>query len=132
MEFFQNLSVFVGRLCIGSLYVWAAIAKLANWKGTVTYMKSKQLPLTFLLLPMAVLMQLSGGALIALGYYTRIGALILICFTIPAAIKMHNFWNVSGEMRTIEKTLFMKDVAIVGALLILLAFGPGHFSFDGS
>ncbi|MCI0382361.1 MAG: DoxX family protein [Chlamydiae bacterium] len=131
MDFWQNLFILISRLCIASLYIWAASAKLANWRGTIAYMQSKNFPLIVLSLPIAIILQIGGGVLVALGFYTRVGALILILFTIPATIKMHDFWNLSGEMRTIEKTFFMKDVAIIGGLLLLLIFGPGNLSING-
>lgn len=82
------------------------------------------------MLPTAIILQIVGGLSLLLGIYCRLGALILIIFTIPAMIKMHNFWQVDETMRTIEKTFFMKDVAIVGGLVALSILGSGIFSID--
>jgi len=130
MDLLQNLIILISRMCICSLYLWAAWAKILDWKGTILYMRSKQFPLISLMLPIAIVMQIAGGGALFLGFYCRLGALILIAFTLPAMIKMHNFWRVDGDMRLIEKTFFMKDIAIIGGLLAILASGPGFFSVD--
>ncbi len=130
MDFLQNFLVLLSRICICSIYLWAGWAKIADWKGTIAYMKSKNFPWISLMLPAAIIFQIAGGLSLLLGIYCRLGALLLIIFTIPAMIKMHNFWQVDDTMRTIEKTLFMKDIAIVGGLLAIFILGPGIFSLD--
>lgn len=130
MELLQNLIILISRICISSLYLWAAGAKVLNWKGTIAYMQSKNFPLISLMLPAAILLQTAGGISLLLGLYCRLGALILIVFTIPAMIKMHNFWQERDAMKVTEKTFFMKDVAIVGGLLLISILGAGTFSLD--
>ena len=82
------------------------------------------------LLPAAILIQIVGGLTVFLGFQTRIGALLLIVFVIPTAIKMHDFWNVKGDARTTEKTMFMKDMAVLGGLVVFLITGAGRFAFN--
>lgn len=127
MEVLQNLLLLLGRICLSAVFLWAGTAKLLNWKGTVEYMKMKGMPTS--LLPAAVLLQIVGGVSVLLGYQARIGAALLIVFLIPAAVKMHNFWDVTGPEKVTEKTLFMKDVATLGGLLLILAWGAGRFAF---
>ena len=130
MDFLQNFLVLLSRICICSIYLWAGWAKIADWKGAIAYMESKNFPLIPLMLPAAIILQIVGGLSLLLGIYCRLGAIILIIFTIPAMIKMHNFWHVDDNMRTLEKTLFMKDVAILGGLLAISILGAGIFSLD--
>lgn len=128
MELFQTLMILIARICLSSFFLWEGVANVWNWKGTVEYMKSKNVPSS--ILPAAVILQLVGGLSVLLGYQARIGAVLLIVFIIPAAIKMHDFWKVPDAERITQKTLFMKDVAILGGLLLLLATGAGHFAFN--
>jgi putative oxidoreductase len=67
---------------------------------------------------------------VLLGFEARVGALLLIVFVIPAAIKMHDFWNLQGDARTTEKTMFMKDMAVLGGLVLFLITGAGRFAFN--
>jgi putative oxidoreductase len=121
MNSLQPLFFFLGRFLISAVFLWAATEKIFNWKTTQVYLQAKRVPFSRALLPLAVAMQLFGGFSLLFNYHIRLGTFLLIVFLIPAAIKMHGFWTVSGEERAIEKTLFMKDVAILGGLLFLLA-----------
>jgi putative oxidoreductase len=128
MAVFNDLLILVARILISSLFLWAGAAKVVHWKGSAEYMQSKKMPTS--LLPAAILLQLVGGLSVLLGFEARVGALLLIVFVIPAAIKMHDFWNLQGDERTTQKTMFMKDVAVLGGLLLLLVTGAGRFAFN--
>jgi putative oxidoreductase len=128
MELFQTLMILIARICLSSYFLWEGVSNVWNWKGTAEYMKSKNMPSS--ILPAAVILQIVGGLSVLLGYQARIGAVLLIVFIIPAAIKMHDFWRASAPERITQKMLFMKDVAILGGLLLLLATGAGHFAFN--
>ncbi len=128
MDFITTILMLLARLCLSAAFLWAAVDKIIHWHASAEYMHSKRIPLVPLMLPLAVAMQALGGLSLFLGYHSHLGALLLILFTAPAAVKMHDFWNLSGEERLIEKTLFMKDLAILGGLLVVLALGVGHYS----
>lgn len=130
MEVIKDLAILVARICISSVFIWAAFEKLINWSGTVDYVKQKNIPYAALALPLAIAIQIFGGLSLLLGYQIRIGALILILFIVPAAIRFHDFWNLEGSVRTLEKTLFMKDVAIFGSLIMILVMGGGRFCLN--
>ncbi len=128
MAVFNDLLILVARIFISSLFLWAGATKVVHWKGSVEYMHLKKMPTS--LLPAAILMQIIGGLSVLLGFEARVGALLLIVYMIPAAIKMHDFWNVQGDARTTEKTMFMKDMAVLGGLLLFLITGAGRFAFN--
>jgi putative oxidoreductase len=127
MEFLDNLVMLIARILISAGFLWGAAATLRNWHATAEHMKSKNLPSS--LLPASVALQIIGGLSVLLGFEARVGAVLLIVFLIPTTVKMHDFWNVQGPERVIEKALFMKDGAILGGLLLILAMGAGHFAF---
>jgi putative oxidoreductase len=129
-EFFKDLAILIGRICISASFLWAALEKLFHWKGAAEYMRMKRVPYIWIALPSAIIMQIIGGLSLLLGIYTRVGAVILILFIVPAAIQAHSFWRVEGHERMNEKSFFMKDVAIFGALLLLLVLGSGRFAFS--
>ena len=128
MDAFANLLVLVARIFISSFFLWASMKKVMNWTSTVAYMQTKKVPGA--LVPAAMLLQIVGGLSVLLGFEARIGALLLIVFIIPAAWKLHDFWNVAETEKVSQKSLFMKDVAILGGLLLLLATGAGRFALN--
>ena len=80
-------------------------------------------PLLGYLIP--VIVEVGGGVLLIVGFQTRIVALILAFFTLAAALAFHNKFADQNEM-----IHFLKDIAIVGGLLQVAAFGPGSVSLD--
>ncbi len=129
MSFIENLLVLIGRICISGLFFWSAAERLTNWSATIAYMKSKKVPQVSIILPISIVIQILGALLVLLGYNVRFGALLLIILIVLSVLRFHKFWEIQGHERAIEKAFFMKDLAIVGGLLILLALGGGHFGF---
>jgi len=130
MNPFQSLAALLGRICIGILFFWAGWTKIMDIEGTMSYMVSKQMPMVEFFLPAAIAMQNLGALSLIMGFLTRWGAALLIIFIVPASILFHNFWNLEGAVQLTEKIMFMKDVGVLGGLLLILAFGPGKYSID--
>lgn len=130
MRLYQSFLALLGRICMGILFFWAGWEKLMNLEGTMGYMASRQMPMVHFFLPAAIALQIVGSLSLITGYKARWGAALLILFIIPAAMIFHDFWNLQGQERYIEKIMFMKDVAILGGLMMVVAFGPGKWSVD--
>jgi putative oxidoreductase len=128
MAVFHDLLLLVARILIGALFLWSGATAAIHWKGSTQHMQLKKLPTS--LLPAAILLQIVGGLSVLLGYEARVGALLLIVFVIPSAIKMHDFWNTEGDAKMTQKTLFMKEMAVLGGLLVFLVTGAGSFAFN--
>ena len=113
-----------GRLLIAALFILSGIGKIAA-PGTIEgYIASAGLPAPLLGYLIAVI-EVGGGVLLIVGFQTRIVALILAAFTLAAALAFHNRFADPNEM-----IHFFKDIAIVGGLLQVAAFGLGSVSFD--
>lgn len=128
MGFIADFILLLARVCIGVAFLWSAVDKISNYRAAVSYMMSKRIPKVSLVLPIAIVVQMLGGISILLGFQAHIGALLLIIYTIPTAYFMHDFWRMSGDSRAIEKMIFLKDVATLGGLLVILALGVGTFA----
>jgi putative oxidoreductase len=71
-----------------------------------------------------------GAIAIATGFLTRIASLGLILFMIPTTLIFHAFWNAEGPEHLQQMVNFMKNLAIIGGLAVVMAQGPGRFSID--
>jgi len=119
-----------GRILIAVIFLLSGFGKLGNWSGTEAMMASKGLPFVSLLLPLAVLFELGGGLSVLLGFKARHGAIALILFLIPVTLVFHDFWAVQGPQRQMQMINFLKNVAIMGGLAYVVAFGAGSLSID--
>ncbi|MGL4500648.1 MAG: DoxX family protein [Planktothrix sp.] len=115
----------IGRTFLATIFIHAAINKIFDFAPTQTMMTEKGLPLAGILLGGTIVFQILGGLSLVLGYKTRLGAWLLILFLIPATVIFHNFWDVPSE-----KIAFLKNLSIMGGLLMITYFGAGPVSVD--
>ncbi len=88
-------------------------------------------PYASVLVPIAGVIALIGGLSILLGFYARVGAWLIVIFLIPVSVFMHNFWTVTdAATRANQEAHFMKNVAMIGAALLIAYFGAGPISID--
>ena len=94
-------------------------------------MESKGFFAAPLFLAAATVIEIAGAVMVILGWRARLGAAALALFTVVAAVTMHNFWSVTdGMMKMVETAMFLKNLTIVGGLLLVVAFGPGPRSIN--
>ena len=121
----NNASTLIGRSMISVIFMMAGFSKIGGYAGTQGYMESVGVP--GLLLPAVIAVELLGGIAVLLGYQTKIAALLLGGFTFLAAIIFHNDFSQQMEM-----ILFMKNIAISGAFVLLLVHGPGQWALNSN
>ena len=120
----------VGRLLLALLFVPAGITKIGGFEGTVGYIASVGLPLPQLGAILAIVVEIGAGLALALGWRTRWSALILTVFTVVATFLFHNFWAMPADKAFLQQLMFFKNVAVVGGLFVVAAFGAGSLSLD--
>ena len=84
------------------------------------------------LLPAAAVLELAGGLSLLLGFRARLGALALVLFLVPTTLIFHNFWAYQGPEAQNQMIHFMKNLALMGGLLVVVGLGAGPCSFDAS
>jgi putative oxidoreductase len=119
----NNGAALAGRAMLAAIFIIAGISKIGTYAGTQAYMESVGVP--GMLLPAVIGLEVLGGIAILIGFQTRISATMLAGFTFAAAILFHS--DFSQQMQSI---LFMKNVAIAGAFLMLVAQGPGQWAIE--
>ena len=112
-----------GRLLLAALFLIDGWIAVNNYGATAEYLAQFSVP-PLLLVP-ALILQVGGGLLVAIGWYTRLAALALSLFCISTALIFHNQFGDPNEA-----IHFWKDLAIAGGFLVLAARGAGPFSLD--
>jgi putative oxidoreductase len=74
---------------------------------------------------------LVGGVMVLIGFKTRWAALALLAFTALTIFFAHPFWTMEGAARVGNQVQALKNISIMGALLMIAAHGAGRFSIDG-
>jgi putative oxidoreductase len=126
----QNPLSLAGRLLLALLFLPAGISKIGGFAGTAGYIASKGLPMPELGAVIAIVVEVLGGLALIAGFGTRVAALVLAVFTLVATVFFHAYWAVPAEMQMVQQLMFFKNIAVVGGLLVLAAFGAGGWSLD--
>lgn len=125
-----SLVLFVARLSLAAIFLFAGASKLIYFDQTAQYMASKGFTYVPIFLFGAAIVELVGALSLIFGYKTRFGASILLLFLIPTTIIFHNFWNVAGADQQLQQIMFLKNLAIFGGLLYVLVSGSGGCAMD--
>ncbi len=128
----QDNVALVGRILLAVMFIISGFGKITGFDGTVGYIASKGLPMAQLVAIGTIAVEIGGGVMLAVGFKARWAALALAVFTLLAAIIFHNFWAAEAAQKMNQQINFMKNISIVGGMLMVFAFGPGRLSVDKS
>jgi len=115
----------IGRLLMAAIFLISGAGKLMAPGGTIGYIASVGIPLPELAYAGALAMELGGALLLVVGYRTRWVAAALALFSVVSAVLFH---NALGDQNQLFH--FLKNLAMAGGLLQVVAFGAGGFSLD--
>lgn len=117
---------FVGRLLIAAIFLWSGWRKLGMPGPVMAQIASGGMPHPEIGYALSLLAELGAGGLLVLGLQTRLAAVGLAVFTLATALIFHANW-----VQPPQVVNFMKNVAMIGGLAQVVAFGAGPFSLDG-
>jgi putative oxidoreductase len=115
----------LGRVLIAAIFLISGVGKLAAPHATHDYIVAAGLPAPALAYLIAVVTEIGGGILLVLGYRTRVVALALALFALATALGFHAHLSDPNQLNH-----FLKNIAIAGGLLQIVAFGAGSASLD--
>lgn len=123
----------LGRLLIAAVFIPAGLTKITGFESTAAYMAAKGLPLVSLLLVLTIVIEAGCGLLILIGWRAREAALLLFLFLIPVTLIFHGFWGIEDlAARAQEQRTFMKNLAIMGGVLMIAGLGSGPLSLQAT
>ena len=122
----QNPLSLLSRILLAWLFIPAGFAKVGGFSGTAGYIASAGVPFPELAAAIAVVVELGLGLLLLVGFQTRWAALAIAFFTVVITLVFHPFWADPAQAQA-----FAKNMAIVGGLLSVAAWGGGAWSVDG-
>lgn len=126
----SSAAALLGRFLLALMFVLAGYSKIGGFDGIAGYIGSKGLPLPQLVAAGTIVLELVAGLALMAGYRARWAAGALAVFTVLATLVFHAFWEAPAEQQRIEYLLFIKNVAVVGGLLMVVALGAGCWSLD--
>jgi putative oxidoreductase len=127
----RDLAALIGRVLLAFLFVYAGFGKIGGFGHTEAEIAGKDVPLPVIATTIAIVIECVGGLMVAFGWKARWAALVVAAFTLVASILFHNFWAMTDPAQIgVNKLMFLKNVAVIGGLLMVFALGPGRLSLD--
>jgi putative oxidoreductase len=118
-----------GRILFSAIFIMSGFFHFSH--QDIAYAAQAGVPMPSFLVPASGVLAMVGGLSILLGYRAKIGAWLLVVFLVPVTLMMHNFWAVNDPMMAqMQMAMFMKNVTMIGAALLISQFGAGPLSFD--
>ncbi len=113
----------IGRILFGGYFLLNGLNHLFKLNQMASYAAAKKVPVPKLAVIVTGLMLLAGGLAVLTGLYVTIGLWLLVIFLVFVTPWMHNFWTVQDPMQRMgEQVNFLKNIGLLGAVLLLLHF----------
>ena len=121
----QAILALIGRVVLGAVFILSGVSKLGGASEVQGYIASVGLPAPLLGYVISLIVEIGGGALLLVGYRTKLVAGVLAAFCVIAAVLFHRALGDQNQL-----IHFMKNLAMAGGLLQIVAFGAGRISLD--
>ena len=124
----RDVLILLARVLLMALFLTTGWKKLNNFSATATYMAATGSPVPKLSAIAAIIMECVIALALVVGVFTRPLALLYVVFTLLSALIGHRFWNATGAEHEAQKVNFLKNLSIMGGLLLLAVTGPGKYA----
>ncbi|AGW90150.1 MULTISPECIES: DoxX family protein [Cupriavidus] len=111
----------VGRALLGSLFLFSGLLKIGSFAAYSAWVASAELPSPDLLLVLTIVIEIGGGLTLISGWNARLGALLLALFLVPTTIIFHGFWRADPADFLNQLNHILKNISILGGMLVVFA-----------
>jgi uncharacterized membrane protein YphA (DoxX/SURF4 family) len=144
----MNILLVLGRIAFVLVFILSGVQKLMDIPGTANLFGSKvALPepvtaytpqleaMTGMTTPtmlaiLVAVVEIGAALMIAANIGARAGAVLLILFTIAATWYFHPFWSMAGAEREANMIQALKNLSLIGGLLVIFAIGSWRPGYD--
>lgn len=125
----KNWADLIGRIMMSAIFLFEAYDSIKYHTTTIEVMHEYGISWKpVFLLNTSILVLILGGLMVLLGYRPKFGAFLLLMYWVPVTLIRHSFWNDPISIEREQSIHFMKNMAIVGGLIVILVNGTGNFS----
>jgi putative oxidoreductase len=117
----------VGRIFYSAIFIMSGPNHFRS--ELIGFAASQGVPLASILVPLSGIIAFLGGLSIAVGYRARLGAWLIVLFLIPVTLMLHRFWGLpDAQAAMLQQAMFMKNMSMLGAALLISRVGSGPLS----
>jgi putative oxidoreductase len=145
----MHIVYLIGRIAFVSVFLASGIFKGMDIAGTAKLIESKfTIPSALdplvanitnmtgmssfqLLAILLAIVEVVFALFIIFNIATRFSALVLAVILAVGTYYVHDFWNMAGDAKVANMELLIKNVSIIGGLLMMMVIGPWRPALDG-
>jgi putative oxidoreductase len=127
-----SITPLIGRVLLSVIFLTSAFFKITAYSNMVAYATAKGVPMAGVGVAVAAAFEVLGGLAILAGFQARIVGWLLFLYLISTTFFFHNFWGVPAAEQQNTMIHFLKNLGIMGGLLLLAGNGAGGYSVDAS
>lgn len=125
----MKYAVLAGRILFSLLFLMSGFGHFSA--APVAFASASGVPAASILVPLSGVIEILGAISIIIGYKAKWGAWLIVLFLLPVTFLMHKFWTVTDPMmQQMDMAMFMKNLGLAGAALLIAYFGAGPLSID--
>jgi len=117
-----GVAFLIARVLFGVVFAFTGLNHFLDAEGMIGYAQAKGIPAASLGVPFSGGLLIAGGLGILLGVYPAVAAGAIAVFLVAATPTMHDFWNAPDDQKQGEFNNFLKNVALLGGVLVFLVF----------
>ena len=128
----QGILAVLGRVMLCTIFFMSAVGnKIPHFQAVAEVMAGKGIPAPQLMLAGAIVFLIAGSISVVVGFRARIGAALLLVFLVLATYYFHDFWDVADSAARQDQMIhFMKNLGLMGAMVLIIANGSGPMSLE--
>jgi len=131
-EVVRKYGPLAARILFAQLFIISGIGKIGGFAGTAAFMGAVGLPMPKMFLLATIALEMGGGLMLIVGWQVRWVAAALCGFIFLTAMMIHPFWNSDAASALSQLNHFMKNLALMGGMLYVMAYGAGPLSLDSA
>ena len=114
----------LGRVLMSVIFILSGLGKIPHFHDVAGMMAGKGIPLATVALAITLLIEIGGGLSLLTGFQARYAALVIALWLVPVTLVFHNFWAVPAAQQQDQMINFLKNLAIIGGLLVTAYGSP--------
>ena len=130
MNAYSDALSLVGRIFLAVIFLVSGFGKIGGFQGLIGQIASEGFPAPEVFAVATIVIELGAALMLVVGWKARWAAFLLAVFTAIVTIFFHNFWAMPEAQKMMQQIQFIKNLALIGGLLMVMAFGPGRLSID--
>ena len=126
----EGLALLAGRILFGGVLAFTGLNHFFETEEMTGYAEYKGLPAPKAGVLLSGILLILAGLGIIIGVFPGVSAVLIAGFLIVSALIFHDFWAVSEEEQQTEMTQFLKNIALAGGALTILAVGSQSWAYS--